>query len=81
MKGAYLGPAFSNAEIEGYLKAQDAPYVRLSDADLRKPYSDYLPDEPGTDDGRPAADVVYGNSASHFEEHLGWIKSLVGRTG
>jgi carbamoyltransferase len=34
MKGAYLGPAFSNDEIERYLKAQDAPYVRLSDADV-----------------------------------------------
>src|SRR5262249_33329992 len=30
----YLGPAFSNDEIERYLKAQDAPYVRLSDADM-----------------------------------------------
>jgi carbamoyltransferase len=34
MKGGYLGPAFSNEEIERFLKAQDAPYVRLSDADL-----------------------------------------------
>jgi carbamoyltransferase len=31
MQGAYLGPAFSNAEIEQFLKATDAPYVRLSD--------------------------------------------------
>src|SRR5262245_10440450 len=34
MQGAFLGPAFSNAEIEQFLKAQDAPYVRLSDAEL-----------------------------------------------
>src|SRR5499426_4645799 len=33
-RGAFLGPAFSNAEIEQFLKTQDAPYVRLSDAEL-----------------------------------------------
>jgi carbamoyltransferase len=34
MQGAFLGPAFSNTEIEQFLKATDAPYVRLSDAEL-----------------------------------------------
>jgi carbamoyltransferase len=34
MQGAFLGPAFSNAEIEQFLKVSDAPYVRLSDAAL-----------------------------------------------
>jgi carbamoyltransferase len=34
MQGAFLGPAFSNAEIEQFLTAQDAPYVRLSDTKL-----------------------------------------------
>jgi len=34
MKGGYLGPKFSNEEIEGFLEAQDAPYERLSDADI-----------------------------------------------
>src|SRR2546427_144087 len=34
MQGAFLGPAFSNAEIEQFLQATDAPYVRLSDAEL-----------------------------------------------
>jgi carbamoyltransferase len=34
MKGGYLGPAFSNEEIERFLKSQDAPYERLGDADL-----------------------------------------------
>jgi len=31
MKGAYLGPAFSNEEIETFLRAKGAPYVRLDD--------------------------------------------------
>jgi hypothetical protein len=49
----------------------------LSDADLARPYRFYLPDEPGEGDGRPAYDVVYGNSAGHYREHLAWIASLV----
>ena len=42
MKGGYLGPAHSNEEIESFLKAQDAPYVRLNDADLLDRLSDEL---------------------------------------
>ena len=34
MKGALLGPSFSNEEIETFLTKQGAPYVRLSDDDL-----------------------------------------------
>jgi hypothetical protein len=50
----------------------------LTDADLHKPYAHYLPDEPGDGDGPPAINVVYGNTAHHFREHLGWIEALVG---
>ena len=48
----------------------------LSDADLQKPYRHYRPDEPGEGDGPPALNVIYGNSAHHFREHLEWIKAL-----
>lgn len=34
MRGAYLGPAFSNDEIEQYLHSIGARYVRLGDAEL-----------------------------------------------
>jgi carbamoyltransferase len=34
MQGAFLGPAFGNEEIERFLKAIGAPYVRLSDMEL-----------------------------------------------
>jgi carbamoyltransferase len=34
MKGALLGPAFSNDEIERFLTKQAAPYVRLNDGEL-----------------------------------------------
>jgi carbamoyltransferase len=42
MKGGYLGPAFSNEEIEKFLQAQDAPYERLSDTDVLDRLSDEL---------------------------------------
>jgi carbamoyltransferase len=34
MRGSFLGPAFSSAEIEQFLRANDAPYTCLSDATL-----------------------------------------------
>lgn len=34
LKGSYLGPSHSNAEIETYLKKSDAPFVRLNDDQL-----------------------------------------------
>ena len=49
----------------------------LTDTDLQKPYRHYLPDEPGEGDGPPALNVIYGNSAHHFAEHLPWITALV----
>jgi hypothetical protein len=49
----------------------------LTDADLRKPYRYYLPEEPGEGDGPSALNVIYGNSAHHFAEHLPWIAALV----
>jgi carbamoyltransferase len=42
MKGGYLGPAFSNEEIERFLQAQDAPYQRLGDGDLLERLADEL---------------------------------------
>ena len=49
----------------------------LTDADLQRPYRHYLPDEPGEGDGPSAINVIYGNSAQHFTEHLAWIEALV----
>ncbi len=53
----------------------------LTDADLQKPYRHYLPEEPGEGEGPPALNVIYGNSAHHFMEHLAWIETLAGREG
>jgi len=52
----------------------------LSDADPHKSYHQYLPDEPGDDNGPSAMSLIAGNSAEHFTEHLGWIAALVGET-
>jgi hypothetical protein len=49
----------------------------LTDADLQKPYRHYLPAEPGDGDGPPAINLIYGNTAHHFSEHLAWIEALV----
>ncbi len=49
----------------------------LSDADLQRPYSHFLPDQPGEPDSRRAMDVIYGNTAPHFREHQEWIQAML----
>ena len=51
----------------------------ISEADLQKPYRYYLPDEAGEEDGPSALNVVYGNTAHHFAEHMQWIETLVNK--
>jgi len=45
MRGSYLGPSFTNEQIELFLKAQQAPYVRLSDEALWPCLADELAGE------------------------------------
>ncbi|MEZ4615423.1 MAG: DinB family protein [Caldilineaceae bacterium] len=66
------------AQLHALQPALLAALEPLTDDDLQKPYRHYLPDEPGEGDGPPARNVVYGNSAHHFREHLAWIKALAG---
>ncbi len=49
----------------------------LTDADLQRPYSYYLPNEPGDDDGSPIIGRIRGNTTEHYREHLPWMKALV----
>lgn len=42
MKGSYLGPSFTNEQIEQFLKKQGAPYVRLNGDDLYKRVAEEL---------------------------------------
>ena len=49
----------------------------LDDEALRRPYRSTLPAEMAGDDERFVVDVIYGNSADHFREHLEWIAALI----
>lgn len=51
----------------------------LTDTDLYKAVSDYLPASPGERDERPLLGLIYSNTAHHFGEHQAWIASLVGQ--
>jgi carbamoyltransferase len=42
MKGSYLGPSFTNEEVEQFLMKQHAPYVRLNGDDLFKRVAEEL---------------------------------------
>ena len=46
--------------------------------DLFKPYSHFLPDEPGDDDGSPIIGRLRGNTFGHYAEHLPWMTAIVG---
>jgi hypothetical protein len=52
-----------------------AALSRLSDADLKKPYSHYQPSDP--DQKRPVLDWVGGNTYEHYAEHIAWINQLL----
>ena len=48
----------------------------MTDEDLQKPYSHYLPDEPGEETDTPVLEWVAGNSYHHYVEHLEVIRML-----
>jgi hypothetical protein len=49
----------------------------LSDEDLRRSYRHFLPEETDAWGERRAIDVVYANTAHHFDEHRGYIEALL----
>lgn len=49
----------------------------LTDADLFKTYSQYLPDEPGEDSGAPVITWVVGNTVEHQDMHRVWIETIL----
>jgi hypothetical protein len=50
----------------------------LEDADLHRPYRDYLPAGSGGPD-RPVFQWIVGNTFEHFDEHRGYIQELAGK--
>ncbi|HEU4685454.1 MAG TPA: carbamoyltransferase [Nitrospira sp.] len=45
MNGSYLGPSFTNEQIETFLRSKDAPYVRLDDEELYRQVAKDLAEE------------------------------------
>jgi L-alanine-DL-glutamate epimerase-like enolase superfamily enzyme len=54
-----------------------AALAGLADADLRRPYSDYQPGE-FAGDNAPIMGWIVGNTAEHYEEHLAWLRDMLG---
>jgi hypothetical protein len=48
----------------------------LTDEDLQKPYRRVHYDEADDGEGPTIYELIYGNSAGHYEEHQGWIEAL-----
>ena len=51
---------------------------KMTDADLRRSYNHYQPNDPrDPNDDRPVVEWVAGNTYDHYAEHVGWINQLV----
>jgi hypothetical protein len=50
---------------------------RLTKADLEKPYSDYLPDEPREGPEGPVWGYIAGNTLFHYDDHRGWLEQTI----
>lgn len=57
-----------------------AAVEQLSETQMQQSYADFHPAE-GAGDDRRIMDIIYGNTAYHFAEHLDWMKTLAGAGG
>lgn len=64
---------------EAHRQLLDALYA-LDDQDLLRPYASFVP-EGGEDPQDPVVHWIVGNTYPHFDEHLGYIKTLLSETG
>ncbi len=64
------------AQLRASHESLMAALARLSDADLTRRARDLFPAFPARDERR-LIDVIYENTAEHFDEHTGWIEKLV----
>ncbi|MCB8961540.1 MAG: ClbS/DfsB family four-helix bundle protein [Ardenticatenales bacterium] len=73
--------AISLTEAIAQLRATHAELLQLleplTDADMARPYSAYLPAEPGVAPDYLAMDKVYSNTVHHFGEHLAALEALL----
>lgn len=66
----------------GYARESHAALMKrlegMSDADLRRSYNHYQPNDPrDPGDDRPVVDWVAGNTYEHYAEHAAWIRQLI----
>lgn len=50
----------------------------LSEAQVAAPYRDRRDDDPPERTIPPVANVIYGATAEHYVEHLGWLRAIAG---
>ena len=70
------------AIVDEFRQVHDATLVILadkSDDELLRSYTEYAPDEEGSDRNGPVAAYVMGNTAHHYHEHLEWMRELIAR--
>lgn len=72
-----LSPAEAQAEMRTVHDQLLRLLEPLDDDDLYRASSDVQPESSGERDERPLIGMIYSNTAGHFEEHQGWIESLV----
>jgi hypothetical protein len=66
--------AFSRDTHAAMLRRLEA----MSDADLRRSYNHYQPNDPrDPGDDRAVVEWVAGNTYDHYAEHVGWIDQLI----
>lgn len=49
----------------------------MTEADFHRPVGYYLRQRRKDQDPRPVIDVVYANTAEHYNEHMAWIQALL----
>jgi hypothetical protein len=52
--------------------------ARLSDEDVSRPYAYFQPNDPRADGDQPVLGWITGNTNEHADEHLGYLRALVG---
>ena len=78
-RGASLAAEEARAQLGDDHEQMMALLEELSETDLFKLYGDYLPAEGAG--GLAVINLVYGNTADHFAEHLDWIEALASEDG
>ena len=78
-QGKTIAPAEALAALRTAHQQLLSLVAPLTDTDLYKAVSDYLPASAGDRDERPLLGLIYSNTAHHFGEHQAWIASLVGQ--